>query len=512
MDSHTPKAQLLRELKSLRMIFDRVPARIWYKNADNIILKLNKTAADSMGLTFEQGEGADTYDLYPEHAKQYHEDDLRVLNSGEAMIGYLEPHRPLNGPHGWVRTDKIPFFDPITQERSLLVMSMDVTEEVELKHNLEIQQKKLETTLEKLSQSETRFRLVAEGSSVGIWDVSLSDDQSVFYSPTFEALLGYKDGELPSQYDESLKLIHPDDFDRYEAEFETCLTSQTPFKMEIRMRHKKLGYRWYLASGLGQWKADGTPIRMLGSTMDIHDEKMAKLDADAHLADLKEANSDLESFAYIASHDLKTPLRNIANLTNWIEEDIGIELSDDIQKKFDLLKGRITSMETMLGDILAFSQAGKQTKPTKTVNLETVIKDVLDLAAPPKAFKIEKKRSFPELLTSKTAVEQIFLNLISNAIKHHDLNVGEIILDYIEHQDHYEFIVKDDGPGIENDYRDYVFEVFKRLKTRDEVEGSGIGLAIVKKMVKSIGGRIWLAPQSEERGATFHFTIPKAPG
>jgi len=496
-------------LDQLRVIFDRMPARVWYKDSQNKILRLNKAAADSMGLTVEAAEGADTYDLYPEVAKKYHEDDLNVFKSGKPLLGIVEEYKPLNGPHGWVRTDKIPYTDPATGKQTLLVMAVDITDEINLKAALEEQKSALEGALEKLKISEERFVLVTEGLRVGIWDWSLQNDGPIFWSDVCCELFGYTQNDMPKNIQDAVKMIHPDDYDRYTVEMQHCLEKQLRFKMELRMQKKDGEYRWFQVSGEGQWKDDGTPIRMLGSTVDIDNRKVAELQAETHLKQLESVNSDLENFAYLASHDLKTPLRGIDNLSIWIQQDIGDAVSSDAAKKFDLLRDRVARMEAMLKDILSFSQAGQFSSPPEFIELEDLIDEVINWIDPPGSFRIMRKTKFPKIVMMKTAMEQIYLNLISNAIKHHNRPDGLISLDVKEHPRHYEFLVKDDGQGIPDEYQKYVFQLFKKMKSRDEVFGSGIGLAIVKKMVESVGGKIWLEPSKPDQGAEFHFTIPK---
>ena len=163
----------------------------------------------------------------------------------------------------------------------------------------------------------------------------------------------------------------------------------------------------------------------------------------------------------------------------------------------------------MLHDILSFSQAGHFARLAEMIEPAVIIYEVISWIAPPKGFRIVKKGNFPKIIMMKTAMEQIYLNLNTNSIKHHNRPDGIITLEYRDNADDHEFLIRDDGPGIPDEYQKYVFQLFKKLKPRDKIKGSGIGLAIVKKMVESVGGKIWLEPSKPDAGASFHFTVPK---
>ncbi len=226
-------------------------------------------------------------------------------------------------------------------------------------------------------------------------------------------------------------------------------------------------------------------------------------------ADLQRSNYDLEQFAYIASHDLKAPLRNIDNLAEWIEEDLGDVLHGETRESMTMLRGRVKRLQYLLDDLLQFSRVGREECQVTLVDTNTLIEEIVDLLQPPAGIEIVAVRDLPEFDTLKGPLDQIFRNLIDNAIKHHDKDVGRIEISVTEHGDFYSFSVSDDGPGIDPKYHERVFQVFKTLKPRDAVEGSGMGLAIVQKQVERRGGQVRLASKAGERGATFEFDWPK---
>ena len=264
-----------------------------------------------------------------------------------------------------------------------------------------------------------------------------------------------------------------------------------------------------LSIGRQQTNDAGEVIGIFGIFQDISKRKKTEQQLEELVEKLAESNVELERFAYVASHDLKAPLRGIDNLANWLEEDIGDNITPDLTQGFKSLHGRVSRMETLLADILSFARAGKQLSNPERIDTGAVIDEVISWVNVPKGFTIKKDTPFPEMITVRSVYEHVCLNLISNSIKHHDKKEGQLLLACYDRIDYFEFTVIDDGPGIPKEYHDYVFEIFKKLKARDEVEGSGIGLAIVKKMVESIGGRIWIKQNSHNTGTAFHFSIPK---
>lgn len=226
------------------------------------------------------------------------------------------------------------------------------------------------------------------------------------------------------------------------------------------------------------------------------------------LEDLQYTNEELEKFAYVASHDLKSPLRGIDSLSRWLEEDLEEQLDEKNKDRLVKLRGRVSRMEHLLDDLLEYSRAGRVLETSETIKTSQLIDEVSELLVVPKGFSIKADDNLKSIIIPRMPLEQVFNNLISNALKHHDKEVGVITVSGKEIDGFYEFSVTDDGPGIPKRFQEKVFEMFQTLKPRDEVEGSGMGLALVKKIIYNYGG--WMRLFSEEgKGATFTFTWPK---
>ncbi|MHA4846031.1 sensor histidine kinase [Flavitalea antarctica] len=223
---------------------------------------------------------------------------------------------------------------------------------------------------------------------------------------------------------------------------------------------------------------------------------------------LKRKNEELDQFAHIVSHDLKAPLRGIANVVSWIEEDHGKELPPKVHEYFQLIHGRLTRAENLIKGILSYARTGTESNETEQVNVHELVTEVVDAQAAVHGLKIEIDKDLPILLTQKIPLFQVFANLINNAIKYHDKPNGKISVYCREFTLYYEFFVQDDGPGIATGHQSKIFRIFQTLRERDTVESTGVGLAIVKKILDARKEQIGLKSQPGA-GSIFSFTWRK---
>ncbi len=240
------------------------------------------------------------------------------------------------------------------------------------------------------------------------------------------------------------------------------------------------------------------------------EEELEKLNTYLKTAvcDLKRANKELQEFAHIAAHDLKTPLRAIGTLADWISMDYADKFDEQGKEQVRLLVTKARQMTALIDDILQYSRLGQSAQKNQQVNLNTVLSGVIEEIAPPEHIKITVENELPAMMCRKTHIIQIFQNLLGNAVKYMDKPKGQIRVGCVEQDDFWKFSVADNGPGIDEKYFDKIFKIFQTLAPRKGVESTGIGLSIVKKLVELNKGRVWVESEVG-RGSTFFFTLPK---
>ena len=254
--------------------------------------------------------------------------------------------------------------------------------------------------------------------------------------------------------------------------------------------------------------ADQRQVGYIGTFVDITQKVEAEKKLKSYMKDLEKINAELDQFAYVVSHDLKAPLRAINNLSEWIEEDISELIEGDTKDQFKLLRGRVHRMESLINGILSYSRAGR----IKTVKERFLVKTVVDELC--ENFDMKKSIRFIvegdpelELVSEKITLQQILQNLISNGIKYNDKKEITITIGWQEAETGVDFFVRDNGPGISPEFHDKIFVIFQTLQSRDEVESTGVGLAIVKKIMDEKGGTIRVESVMKE-GTSFLFSWP----
>lgn len=224
--------------------------------------------------------------------------------------------------------------------------------------------------------------------------------------------------------------------------------------------------------------------------------------------DLEQVNSELDQFAYIASHDLKAPLRAIASLAGFLREDLEETMTAETRKNLDMMQGRVERLDALLDSLLEYSRAGRAKAPAEVIELRQLLEEATDVVTPRDA-QVSLRGSFGNVVSHPAPLEQVVRNLVDNAFKHNDGDCGLVTIDCDIVGNAVRLEIADNGPGIAPEFHDRVFGMFQTLKPRDHVEGSGMGLSIIRKLIESFGGTIHLASDpAVRRGATFTVTWP----
>lgn len=373
-----------------------------------------------------------------------------------------------------------------------------------------------------LVESTRRYRLVVNS----VKEIIFQTDESgcwTFLNPAWTEITGYSIFESLNHHFTQF-IFAPEDRQQCQELFQALINREKEtFQAEFRSQTLDGNFRWLeMTAQLIHDEEAQTILGTLGTINDVTERKrteailQSRANELAHLnailltttAQLEKRNHELDQFAYVASHDLKAPLRAIANLSVWLEEDLKDRLDEDTRYQMELLRGRVNRMEALINGLLQYSRVGRLKGQTEIINVEQLLIEVIDSLAPPSEFKIEIVGQMPVVITQLFPIRQVFANLIGNAIKHHHQNRGHIKISVKEHNEGYEFLVTDDGPGIDTQYHDKIFGIFQTLEARDKTENTGIGLSIVKKTVETQKGKIWVESELG-RGTTFHFTWPK---
>jgi signal transduction histidine kinase len=225
---------------------------------------------------------------------------------------------------------------------------------------------------------------------------------------------------------------------------------------------------------------------------------------------LEKSNRDLDQFAYVTSHDLRAPLRGIANLATWIEEDMNEALTEKSRGHLGLLRGRVRRLEDLIQGVLDYSRAGRVADAPADIDMRKLVDEVIELLAPPPAAVFHIDPHLPTICSTRVPLQQIFMNLISNALKYCGRPDPIIHIGAEPISDGWELYVRDNGPGIPHRYQHQIWGLFQTLHSRDRIESTGIGLAIVRRVVEAHGGRAWIDSE-EGHGSTFRFTWPRTP-
>ncbi|MFZ6743763.1 sensor histidine kinase [Undibacterium sp. JH2W] len=338
----------------------------------------------------------------------------------------------------------------------------------------------------RLAQSERHFRQVVNAAPNAMVLAGQSGLIEMVNDST-EKLFGYLRAELIGQ---AFDILIPERFRGQQTE-KTATTSYALRKdgseFPVEVSHNPID------------TADG--VKTLSAIVDVSERQ--------HFIDeLSRRNQELKDFAYVASHDLKAPLRGVSQLATWITEDLEDQINEETREHLHLMRVRITRMEKLLEDLLLYFRADQLGGNIINTDFAELARDVFELCCNDASFDLELQGSFPKAPAHKVALELVMRNLISNAIKHHDKRSGHIIVRSIPDEEQYIFEVADDGAGIPPEHRERVFAMFQTLRPRDEVEGSGMGLAVIRKTIESLGGSISLTA-NQPRGAVFRFSWPQ---
>jgi PAS domain S-box-containing protein len=497
----TERRQAEKEVREseerFRMLANSIPQLAWTARADGFILWYNQRWYDYTGTTPQQMEG---WGWQSVHDPVMLPIVLSRWRDAIALVQPFEMEFPLRGADGSFR-NFLTRVQPMKDSEGRLVQwfgtNTDVDQLKRIEQSLRVTQARLESTL--------------EASSVGTWTWHIGSDCLIadeFTARMFSVAADAAAKGLPAAA--YLQVVHEEDRADVADALARAIRLCGDYDIEYRVRQIDGAFRWLQARGRVESDGAGHATYFHGAVIDITDRKLSELSLRRNNQQLERSNRDLEDFAYIASHDLKTPLSGIKSVALWLEEDLH-DLSAESRKLLGLMRSRINRMEKLLDDLLTYSRVGRADTTVSETKLADIFASIIEVLNPPVHIRVRVEGELSVIVTASAQLEQVLRNLINNAIKHHDKQSGEVVLSGKRVGDFVEFVVRDDGPGIPPEFHDKIFQLFQTLKRRDEVEGSGMGLALVKKLVEQQNGCVTVHSQGNGTGAEFRFQWPTAP-
>ena len=385
---------------------------------------------------------------------------------------------------------------------AILVITGDVTERKRI-------EEEMARYADDLRESRQQLADVIEATGAGYYDMATDASEGTISRRGAE-LLGVLPDEVP-RFPEfgpwALRRVHPDDLAALTDSFAAFIAGETERnEAEFRVLNRDGGYRWVRAISTSvQQDEDGRVAKLAGFLFDIDEQQRAE-------AVLVQSNEELQRFAYVASHDLQEPLRSIISFSQLLQRRCGGKLDADADEFIGFIVEGGNRMQALIQDLLQVSRLETQARPPEPTDAAAVVYVALRALETPirAAGACVTVEELPAVMADWTQLEQVFANLVGNAIKYRREGVQPRIRISAERRDGMvEFAVTDNGIGIEAEYFEQIFEMFRRLHTHDEYEGTGIGLAVVRRIVERHGGRVRVASSPGE-GSTFFFTLPAA--
>lgn len=357
---------------------------------------------------------------------------------------------------------------------------------------------------ESLKAQKDKFSNIIANMNLGLVEVD-TEDKVLMANQSFQNISGYTEKELLGKNPGELLLT-----EESKAQFgsdsdirETSISNS----YEVNIINKQGEERTWIISGTPNYNMKGEMVGSIVIHLDITDRKNLEDKQVELLKDLETQNQELNDYAHIVSHDLKSPLRNISALLSWTREDFKHQLGKDSLVNLDLMQDKIEKMDHLIENILKYSSIDRSSASVEVVDIQALVEDIIAMIYIPEHIKVTIKNKLPVINADTTRIQQLFQNIISNAVNYIDKEKGIVEVDVEENSREYIFSVKDNGIGIPEDQHDRIFQIFNTAS--DHKKSTGIGLSIVRKIIDLYKGRVWLE-STPGVGTTFNFSIKKS--
>lgn len=362
-----------------------------------------------------------------------------------------------------------------------------------------------------LRESGEKLALTLEASRIGTWQWDLVQNVMT-WDPQMHAIFGLAPGTFGGTLDDFIGFVHPDDQVRVRKTIEDAVEHGGEYVMDYRIIRADGVPRHLESRGRGYLDEEGRPLRMTGVRLDVTDRRAAQEALERQAAALARSNADLQQFAYVASHDLKMPLRHVASYAELLEKRNKEKLDERSEQFIQQIIGGVHRMGELIDNLLVYSRVETQGRPLGPTSADKACRDALGTLEPMRAETAARIdiAPLPDVLADEIQLRQLFQNLLQNAMKYRREDVPpHVTVDARQTDGWCEFSVRDNGIGIDPAAQETVFLMFHRLPPAHDLPGHGMGLAIAKRIVERHGGRIWVE-SSPGRGATFRFTLRAA--
>lgn len=485
--------------KELQFIFDAIPSRIWYKDDRNNIIRINQATADFLGVDKETAQGSNLAELYPEVADSFFRNDLAVIASNRPVYGriYRAPDRA--GREEWSRVDKVPYVDRETGGRRILILASDVTP-------LKEAEEALRKANRELTEQREIFRMLYRRTPAIMHSID-AEGRIVETSDKWHDAFGYERDEVigrmstdflaPKSRRHATETVLPDFF-------ETGRCDEVPY---VYVHKEGRAMEIELSAILDTAGAD-SQRRSYAVLNDVTARNRALAALEQKNSALEQANESLRQFAHVASHDIQEPLRKIQTFSTLLSEAVDTDNREDIELAIKVLGDAATRARQLVSDLLVYSRTSNQPIEREHLRLDEAVREAmrdLDVRTAEVNAEISVDVGDAAIDADRTQLIQLFANLISNAVKYHKPGTAPVVRIGIvpgEGGVVEAIVVADQGIGFEARYASQIFEPFKRLHTRNEFPGTGIGLAICATVARRHGWRIEVESEPD-KGSTF---------
>ncbi len=481
--------------EQLRQIIDRSPAFITLLDEEARYLMVNQAVADLFAATPEALTGRAVEELFSsETAALFKERIRRVFESGEPLE--VRDDLIIGGEERNYVSVLFPLLDEERVPYAVASMAKDVTD-----------RRQVETALQR---SRERLTKAEETAHLGSWEVDLTTNVCE-WSDEFFRICGFEPGAFRPTVEQGMAIIHPEDQERATAALTRAIEGDGVYDIEKRIVRPDGSVRYVHSLGQVLYDEEGTPVRLIGSFLDITERKLAEIQADCYAAELRRSNRELQQFAYTVSHDLRAPLRTVEGFLELLDRRHGTYFEPEAREFVGLAVNQVEWMQQMIQGLLDFSRVETRGRSLSPVDSSAVLERVLDSL---RKDLVEHQVTIttgplPVVMADEVQLSLVFQNLLDNAIKFRDGATRPRVHIAAERRDDLcLFSVRDNGIGIPSDrgQSERIFQVFQRLHPADAYPGTGIGLALCKRIVERHGGRIWVESAPGE-GATFYFTL-----